>query len=352
MTQRPWLTAVAGVALSLALTLGAGPLGARKPPKPLKSKAPPPQAATASIVMPGAKSGIGFDDLRFSPTLGKLLVPAGATGRLDLIDPTTRAVTSIEGFSTTGAGITSVDEDSGLLFVSDRTARELAVVAPGSNKIVARAPLASGPDYVRHVAATDELWVTEPDKSRIEVFHLPAGGAPQHIAFVAVAGGPESLVIDGKRGRAYSNLWTDQTLAIDLKKHTVLAQWPNGCKDSRGLAFDEARGLLFVACAEGKVSALDVDHGGAVLGSTPTSTGVDIIDYNAELAHLYVVGARSGGFDIVGVGSKGTLSRLASGRVAKGAHCVVADDKGNAYVCEPKKGRLVVFIDKTPRGGD
>jgi hypothetical protein len=47
---------------------------------------PAPTAAlhAVPVPLPGGEGGIGFDDLTFSPQLGKLLVPAGRTGNLDL----------------------------------------------------------------------------------------------------------------------------------------------------------------------------------------------------------------------------------------------------------------------------
>src|SRR5438132_9345705 len=84
------------------------------------------------ITLPEGKAGIGFDDLGFSSTLHKVLVPSGRTGTLDLVDPDTKQVSSIRGFTGSsrfggghGQGITSVDEGRGLLFVTDRTAGQL-----------------------------------------------------------------------------------------------------------------------------------------------------------------------------------------------------------------------------------
>src|SRR5207244_1191226 len=41
----------------------------------------------ASVSLPDAGPGIGFDDLQYSPTLHRVLVPGGRSGKLDLIDP-------------------------------------------------------------------------------------------------------------------------------------------------------------------------------------------------------------------------------------------------------------------------
>ncbi len=75
-----------------------------------------------SLPLPGGKSGIGFDDMGFAPSLHKVLVPAGRSGNLDLIDPDTKQVTAIGGFSSRtsfggghGEGVTSADEGRGLL---------------------------------------------------------------------------------------------------------------------------------------------------------------------------------------------------------------------------------------------
>src|SRR5512143_3326512 len=127
------------------------------------------------LAIPGGAGGIGFDDLRFSDELHEVLVPAGRTGRLDLVDPASGAVVSVEGFSKAdrrasghGEGTTSADSGQGFVFAIDRGDRTLAAVDPAAKRIVARARLAGGPDYVRWVGAAHEVWVTEPGQKAIE----------------------------------------------------------------------------------------------------------------------------------------------------------------------------------------
>ncbi len=310
-------------------------------------------AAPAAIEIPGGSEGIGFDDLRFSVTLGKVLVPAGRTGSLVLLDPATRNVTAIEGFSAKKEyggghedGVTSADDGSGWVFATDRTSGLLAVIDPGSRRIVSRSKLGGAPDYVRYVEPAGEVWVTEPDSERIEIFHLLAGIPPVavHDAFLSVPGGPESLVVDTRRGRAYTHLWNGKTVAIDVKARSIAATWENGCKGSRGIALDEARGFLFAGCSEGKAVALDVGTG-KLLSSVSSGSGVDVIDYNRKLSHLYLPGAKSATMAVLGVSAQGKLSLLGRRRTAPGAHCVAADGNGNVFVCDSKKGRLLVFRD-------
>lgn len=317
--------------------------------------AKPDIARPDKLVLPGGDAGIGFDDLTFSPSLHRILAPAGRTGKLVLIDPKTQKIDSIAGFSTDadkfggghGEGTTSADAGGGFIFASDRSRTELEVVDPNSSRIVGKLALASGPDYVRWVEPTREVWVTEPGKQQIEVFALDQGKLA-HRGVIGVTGGPESLVIDGARGRAYTHTWDDATVAIDLVKRAEAARWTNGCKASRGVALDEKRGLLFVGCDEGKATVLDVAHGGKQLSSAATGQGVDIIAYNPVLAHLYVPGGRSATLTILGVGAGGKLEVLGSTAVAAGSHCVAADDAGHAYVCDPKQGALLVVTDPYP----
>jgi hypothetical protein len=72
---------------------------------------------------------------------------------------------------------------------------------------------------------------------------------------------------------------------------------------------------------------------------------VDVIDYNAKLSHLYVPAAKSATMTVFGVSPAGKLSVLGTKTTVPGAHCVAADPNGNVFVCDPKKGRLLVFRD-------
>jgi len=306
-----------------------------------------------AIALPGGEAGIGFDDLRFGHALGKVIVPAGRTGDLDLVDPDTLEVTTIGGFSAQddfggghGQGTTSADEGNGPLFAIDRDARMLRVVDPAAKKIAAAADLGGSPDYVRFVESTGEVWVTEPGDDRIEIFTLPeeSGAEPVHAADVAVEGGPESLVVDAAHGRAYTHLWKGETVGIDLDTREIVARFSNGCEGSRGIALDADRGWLFAGCAEGKLVLLDLATGKA-RGSLEVPEGVDVIDYAKAMGHLYVPSSSDGTVSFIGVSDSGELTLLGEGEGQEGSHCAVADDRGHAFVCDPDHGQLIVFDD-------
>lgn len=309
-----------------------------------------------SITLPGGGAGIGFDDLRYSPSLHRVLAPAGRSGNLALIDPDTSSVTSIGGFSASDSysgghdfGATSVDEGRGFLFVTDRTSQTLSVVDPNAGAIVATASLATEPDYARYVAKTDEIWVTEPAASQIEIFSLAKNGvpAPARIAAIPVDNGPESLVIDQTNGRAYTHHWQSSSIVFDVVTRAPIAEWSNGCAASRGLDVDAARGFFFAGCNEGTLSVLDT-RDGHIISSLARGSGFDVVGYNPGLGHVYLAGTACACLVVAGVSPSGVLSYLGRFDATSSAHCAVADNRGHAWVCDPDDGSLLRVDDPFP----
>jgi hypothetical protein len=313
-------------------------------------------ATPVPLPIPGGEGGLGFDDLVFSEPLHRVLVPAGRLGAVFLVDPATRQLQRVGGLSQSGSwasghgqGATSADARPGTLFVADRESKRLLAIPLGAKTPSAAVSLEGGPDYVRWVEPTSEVWVTEPGQKAIELFRFSAGERPTLIRAgrIDVPDGPESLVIDVQHGRALTNTWHDETVAIDLKSRAITARWKNGCKGARGLTTDPARSLVFVGCEEGAAVVLDVARGGKVVGRAKTGAGVDLIAY--ALGHVYVPAADSGRLDVLAVGPDGSLTPLWNAPTAAEAHCVATDDSGHVYVCDPKGGRLLVFTDENGR---
>ncbi|HEX7670700.1 MAG TPA: hypothetical protein VF395_13995, partial [Polyangiaceae bacterium] len=325
--------------------------GTRQPPDAASLDAGP---VVTRILLPDGMPGIGFDDLRWAPSIHRILAPAGRTGNLDLVDPLTLSVDPIGGFSksstfTKGAhasGCTSADEGGSALYAIDHETTTVRVVDPKTRAITLSTTLAADPDYVRYVSGSQELWFTQP-LTGIEVLSVPAGGAPTHAATIPVAGGPEAIVADEARGRVYTNSFGGKTYAVDIATRTVVETWTNGCALSLGLALDESRGLLFVACAAGSIVVLDAAHGGTKTGELTQGAGLDILSYDPGLHHLYVQGAGSGDLGIVGISPAGEPSLL--GVVTTAASSTSAtDEAGHVFVGDPENGGLVRVRDTYP----
>jgi DNA-binding beta-propeller fold protein YncE len=304
------------------------------------------------------RGGIGFDDLWFSSEMRSVLAPAGGTGCVELFDAGSFAQTSLCGVGPGGSyagghgeGTTSADFGAGFVFAIDRGSQSLKMVDPKLKRVVASAPLAGGPDYVRWVSSTREVWVTEPDQEQIELFSLTSDSPPQVVraGTIAVRGGPESLVIDAQHDRAFTHLWHGRTMPITIRTHATGPSFANGCEGSRGIALDPERGQLYVGCAEGKAVVVDVERGNRIVSSAETSDGVDIIAVSSSLHHLYVPAASDGRVAVLGVAKQGKLSKLGSFQATKGAHCAISDDHDRVWVCSPDNGSLLVFNDRFPR---
>ena len=317
------------------------------------------KAADGPVALPDGDPGIQFDDLQFAAKLRKVIVPAGRSGRVDLIDPDTSAVTSISGLSAsdsyssgTRTGSTSAVEAGDYLAALDQTTGTLAILDPKAMTIAGSVALGGTADYVRYVAPAKELWVTNPIGAVIDVYALPSDTppTPSKTTSIDVTGGPESFALDSGRNRVYTDAFTGTTHAIDLKTHAIAESWTNGCNFSLGLSFDEARGFLFVACGEGKVITLDAANGGAKLSELETGSGLDLLSYNPELEHLYAASGADAALSIMGVSAKGELSMLGTVPTAQGARCVVADDRSHAWVCDPDHGQVLRITDAFPKG--
>jgi hypothetical protein len=325
-----------------------------------------PGPVVTPVDLPDNKPGIGFDDLTYSPELKKLIVPAGRTGSVDLIDPKTLEVTVISGFTastmfTLGkhrTGPTSADYGAGKIFAIDNDSKTVRVIDLATNMVTSMAMLAAAPDYVRWVETTHELWVTMPQNPgvmvtnpEIEVLTVPDDGAPMHAADITFpASGPEALVIDNARKLAYTNNgFGGNTYAVDLMTRKTVETWPNGCTAlTVDLEFDDARGFVMVACAAGRLAVLDTANGGKQLGEVSAGMGVDVCAYNPKLHHMYLAGQDSMDLSIIGISAAGVPTVLGTEQTAAGAQMVAADEYGNAWVGDPGAGRLLKIRDTYP----
>jgi hypothetical protein len=299
--------------------------------------------------------GIGFDDVLYDRAANRIFVPGGRSGNLYEIDPSKgRSRVLASGFSATGKfdgghdfGITSVTAGHGLLFATDRTRKTLSVIKPSTRSVVATARLGAGPDIVRYVAATNELWVTEPDAEQIEVLSGPSARTlrPRHVAFIRVPGGPEALAIDQAHGVAYTNAAAAKTVVVELRTRRVRPGWTSGCKTPKEFAIDPKRELAFTACNEGGIYAIDLAHGRKVVGHVPTAGDVDFPAYAAALRHLYVESGTAKKVSVIAVAANGALTLLGTVPGALDSPNALADGSGNIWVPRPHSGDMMRIAD-------
>ena len=304
----------------------------------------------AAVALPGGPP-VAMDYLAFDGATGRVWVPAGNTGNVDVVEAATGKVTAVGGFPTAPArrpgrprmGPSSAAVGDGVVWIGNRANNQICAI---DARTLARGPchpLPSMPDGLAYVAATHEVWVTTPGDRSITVVDVSGKGVAAPVA-IKIDGDPEGLVVDAARGLFYTNVEDkDRTLEIDVRTRKVVASWPAGCGAAgpRGLALDAGRRLLFVACTDGAV-ARDLGHAGKEVGRLKTSGGVDNIDYAAKRGLLFIASGVGGTLTVARVGGIGALSDVTSIPTAQGARCVVVAADGTAFVADSAGGRLIV----------
>ncbi len=316
----------------------------------------PPAATATPIALPGGPP-VGIDYLVADRVHGRIWVPAGNTGNVDVVDVATGRVTAVGGFPTAAAtrpgrprrGPSSAAVADGEVWIGDRADDTVCAV---DARTLARGRcirLPSMPDGVVYVPATRELWVTTPRDRSITVVDLSGRSPAAPPATIKLEGDPEGLAVDAARGIFYTNLEDkDRTLAISVRDRKVTDSWPAGCSSEgpRGLAIDADGRRLFDACTDGAV-VQDLGRHGKVVGRLKTGGGVDNIDFAAGPGLLLVASGRDATLTAARVAPTGALTAVATAPTAAGARCVVAASDGTAYVADSAGGRLIVV--KTPR---
>lgn len=327
-------------------------------PKPAGPPAAPAAIASAraqpshAIALPGATGPVSLDYLAYEPARDRIWIPAGGTGRVDVIDAKTEQVTPIEGFPTKEVtrrgqkrlvGPSSATVGDGVVYIGSRGDSSVCAVDSATLAKGECTTLDASPDGLQYVASTKELWVTTPRDKSIRVLDA---ATPAHLAAkakITLDGEPEGFAVDDQRGVFFTNLEDkDETLAIDLETHEVTKHWQPKCGEDgpKGLAFDTASNHLIVVCPD-HVETLDVARG-EMVGTLQIGGGLDAIDY-APSRHV-IVAAAGGAARVVfaKLAPDGQLTELATVPTIKGARNAIAGANGNAFVADGRAGSILV----------
>lgn len=139
------------------------------------------------------------------------------------------------------------------------------------------------PDAIIYEPLTKRIYVMNGDSNDITVLDAKDGSTA---GTIALGGGPEFAVSDGK-GSLYVNLEEQsETLHIDVKTLTVEQRWPLApCGSPTSLAMDRENRRLFVGCRSKHFAVLNADTGKVVF-TAPIGERVDAgaWDASAKLA--------------------------------------------------------------------
>jgi DNA-binding beta-propeller fold protein YncE len=317
-----------------------------------------PTLTVTSVALPGSKGVVALDYLAADRAAARVWIPAANLGSVDVLDLATRGVTRIDGFATGPSNLPAKDRwlgpsaagvGDGFVFIGNRATAELCSLDARRQVKVACLAAPSAIDGVAYVGATKQVWATAPAAHALVLAGVESGGALRLAGSVHLPGSPEGYAVDDAHGRFFTNLEdANRTVAVDVKSRKLLASWPVPCGRGgpRGLAYDGARQLLFVACTD-RVVSLAAAEGGRVLATLPTGQGVDNIDYLDASQTLYVAAGKAARLTLVGVDDGGKLHVRATARTALGARVVVAAADGTAVVGDPGHG-VVLLVSPPP----
>jgi len=166
---------------------------------------PVPPAHSTSIALPGAPpGGVMLDYLAYDPAHHRVWVPAGGTGKVDIIDATTHGLTSIDGFPTKEmerrgqkrlVGPSSATIGEGVVYVGNRGDSSICAFDSGTLAKQGCVTLDSMPDGLQYVASTHEVWVTTPRDKSIRILDVTTPGAPVAKDTLHFDGEPEGFAM-------------------------------------------------------------------------------------------------------------------------------------------------------------
>src|SRR5437868_252955 len=319
------------------------------------------------ISLPGAGGAVALDYFAYDHAMGKVWVPASNTGSVDVIDGNTDAVSQITGFPTgeierrgrkITVGPTAASIGDGVVYIGNRGNATLCVVDAKTltrgECVPASADRPVTPDGVVYVGATRELWVTlrpkTGDSTPAKSLEILDASDPHHLkpkTEIPMENLAEGYAVDNQRGIFYTNVEeAGKTVAIDVHTRKVIATWNPGSSDLQGLALDNARNFLFVACGDHVVS-IDAGHGGKVIDSIITGSGLDNIDYSSDRKFLYAAASQAANLTIAEVDDNGKFHLKATVPTVKGARGVVAGKGETAYLIDPAEGRILKLTRKS-----
>ncbi len=290
-------------------------------------------AALAAVVLPWCATGQSQDF-----KVGRHL-KIGGTGGWDYIaqHPQTRdlyvshgtqvnIISSATGDSvgcipnTTGVhGIAFVAEQ-GKGYTSNGQLNTVAVFDMRTNAVKGQVKTGENPDAIMYDAFSHLLYVCNgrsKDMSIIDPVHDSV------VAVVPLGGKPETAVSDNK-GHIYVNVEDKNEIVVwNTQSRTITNRWPTGHgEEPAGLAIDRAGKRLFAGCS--KLLVVMSTDDGKVIAELPIGDGCDGVGYDEGL-HLAFCSNGSGTLSVAGMRS-GTYSILATVPTQRGARTLVVDD--------------------------
>jgi YVTN family beta-propeller protein len=187
--------------------------------------------------------------------------------------------------NTLGVHGIAVAPDAGRGYISAGKADSVVAFDLKTLKSLGEIKVGKKPDAIIYEPLTKRIYVMNGDSENITVLNAANGDVA---GTIALGGGPEFAVSDGK-GNLYVNLEEqNETLHIDVNSLQVKDRWPLApCATPTSLSMDIENRRLFVGCRSKHFAVLNADTGKIVF-TAPIGDRVDAgaFDSNTRLVYL------------------------------------------------------------------
>jgi len=180
----------------------------------------------------------------------------------------------------------AIADEFGRGFITDGAQGKAIIFDLKTLKVIGEAKADKDADSVAYDPASKRVFVMNGDPNSATVIDAKSGSV---VGTIALGGGPEFAVADGK-GTVFVNIEDkNETVAIDSNTLKIKSRWPLAPAGTpTALAMDTAHRRLFSAGRNPQnLVVLDADSG-KVIQSFPISAGVDAAVFEPETGMVYV----------------------------------------------------------------
>jgi len=234
---------------------------------------------TQRIAIPGQG---GWDYLTVDAAARRLYVTHGTQVEVLDLDSKTTAAT-IPG--TMGVHGVAIAPELGRGFTSNGQTSTVTIFDLKTLKKLGEAPTGKKPDAIVYDPATSQVFVFNGESDSATVISAADGKVA---GTIALGGGPEFGVADGK-GHVYNNIEEkNEVVKIDARKRTVEQHWPLApCEAPASMAMDRANQRLFIGCRS-KVMAVVDSESGKVVTTLPIGDHVDATAFDEDSRLIFL----------------------------------------------------------------
>jgi YVTN family beta-propeller protein len=187
--------------------------------------------------------------------------------------------------NTLGVHGIAVAPDAGRGYISAGKADSVLAFDLKTLKSLGEIKVGKKPDAIVYEPLTKRIYVMNGDSENITVLNAANGDV---VGTIALGGGPEFAVSDGK-GNLYVNLEEqNETLHIDVNSLKVKNRWPLApCATPTSLSMDIENRRLFVGCRSKHFAVLNADTGKIVF-TAPIGDRVDAGAFDSKTRLVYL----------------------------------------------------------------